>query len=291
MRKDYYSGLPYSDELYHYGVKGQKWGVRRYQYKDGTRTPEGKIHYGYANVTDGSKSLRPVGGQTKGNVAVRAASRLGEGIARGVKSKLAEKMPFMLNDEELKRYRDRVELEASYQNARANKRGAKQRNRTDSFLAEIAKNTVKDSVRTATSKATNAFMDRLLETEDERENRRQRRETADTIFDIRNEIAEDSKQARADRAHIIAIDADNERFRQKILVAKSNRAAEASKASPDSKVLATYDKLIKDYGEEINRNDRAKKVLKDRINAANDSIKTRKDALNSLGANKGDGNK
>lgn len=32
--------------LCHHGVKGQKWGVRRYQYEDGTLTPEGKIHYG-----------------------------------------------------------------------------------------------------------------------------------------------------------------------------------------------------------------------------------------------------
>lgn len=33
-------------ELRHYGVKGQKWGVRRYQYADGTLTPAGKKRYG-----------------------------------------------------------------------------------------------------------------------------------------------------------------------------------------------------------------------------------------------------
>lgn len=38
-------------ELYHHGVKGQKWGKRRYQNPNGSLTPEGYIHYGYAKKT------------------------------------------------------------------------------------------------------------------------------------------------------------------------------------------------------------------------------------------------
>lgn len=34
-----------TDVLYHHGVKGQKWGVRKYQYADGSLTPAGKKRY------------------------------------------------------------------------------------------------------------------------------------------------------------------------------------------------------------------------------------------------------
>lgn len=52
---------PHPNELWHHGTKGQKWGKRRWQNKDGSLTPEGYIHYGY--------------GRKKGDVGSDYASR------------------------------------------------------------------------------------------------------------------------------------------------------------------------------------------------------------------------
>ena len=45
MMAEYIIKMSNGDELYHHGIIGQKWGIRRYQNKDGTLTAEGKKRY------------------------------------------------------------------------------------------------------------------------------------------------------------------------------------------------------------------------------------------------------
>lgn len=42
--------------FYHYGTHGMKWGVRRYQNKNGSLTPERKKRYGYSDLSRKSDS-------------------------------------------------------------------------------------------------------------------------------------------------------------------------------------------------------------------------------------------
>lgn len=41
-----------ADEIKHWGIFGQKWGIRRFQNKDGSLTPEGRQRYGVGPSRD-----------------------------------------------------------------------------------------------------------------------------------------------------------------------------------------------------------------------------------------------
>ena len=80
MEKEY---VLINGELQHAGIKGMKWGIRRFQNPDGTLTAEGKKRYG-----DGS-SEKKSSGTTRKRTSVKSMSD--EELNRRIKRLEAEK--------------------------------------------------------------------------------------------------------------------------------------------------------------------------------------------------------
>lgn len=93
-------------ELCHHGIKGQKWGVQRYQNADGTLTEEGKKRYS-ANV-----SAQSVEKALKESEKMASKAQTFTQETRG--SKAIRKNYSNLSNEELQKRVTRLNLERSY---------------------------------------------------------------------------------------------------------------------------------------------------------------------------------
>lgn len=103
----YYVGdIPYGqNELYHHGIKGMKWGVRRYQNPDGSLTIAGKARY---NVG------RAVGNVGKAISSAYTAHRSKVAERRQKKEEAKPKKASELTDQELRQAIDRMRNEKAY---------------------------------------------------------------------------------------------------------------------------------------------------------------------------------
>lgn len=109
-----------TDELYHHGIKGMKWGIRRFQRKDGSLTPAGKNRY---NDADDNKSRVP----SEDHKQAQA---------------LKKKKLYEMSNKELEALTRRMQLEKQYKDL--NRQSvSKGRQIVTSVLTEIGKETFK----------------------------------------------------------------------------------------------------------------------------------------------------
>lgn len=89
-------------ELMHYGIKGQKWGIRRFQNEDRTLTEEGKLRYNRSS-SNGSKT---------GKIESRKVKGKDPNDRKNWKKKDVSE----LSDDELRRRNNRLQAEQNYKN-------------------------------------------------------------------------------------------------------------------------------------------------------------------------------
>lgn len=115
------------NELFHHGIKGQKWGMRRYQNLDGSLTEDGRQRYGVKSVSDikpnseteklyksdiaastsAQKDILQAGKDTTAILAERMTPKKG--------SKRFNKKDYSkMSDEELRKKVNRLSLERQY---------------------------------------------------------------------------------------------------------------------------------------------------------------------------------
>ena len=122
-----------SNYIKHHGVKGMKWGVRRFQNADGSLTPKGKQRYGDKDNfekqyrEDVKKSMNNAKSNiSKARGAVEKANDFNDKVAKKVSEEQIRKDVSKMSDQELKKIVNRLNMEERYKqvmNSRAAEEG------------------------------------------------------------------------------------------------------------------------------------------------------------------------
>lgn len=133
-----------TDELYHWGIKGMRWGVRRYQNKDGSLTPAGKKRRAKLEG-----ELEKLGGSSK-----KGSGDSDAAAAQPVKKKTAGNM----SDDELARAITRARMEDEYRRLRPEP----QKPEKNAFAKQMLNDVIKPAAINSGRKLAQEAMDGLI---------------------------------------------------------------------------------------------------------------------------------
>lgn len=148
--------------LSHHGIKGQKWGVRRYENEDGTLTPAGKARYAdYDQSLSRRKQKKVSKLQSKEREALESATKLGDKAERyKQKGKLDKARKYELKATEYEADADRYNQKIQNMRKRVEKWTQSKARISDIGKATVARG--KEAAKNQLQKA-NAAIDRYIE--------------------------------------------------------------------------------------------------------------------------------
>jgi hypothetical protein len=122
--------------LEHHGIKGQKWGVRRYQNEDGSLTNAGQKRY--MKETQKKNII--------GTYAKKAFNKVKDKTGDFIDDRLDRLMPSRMSDQELREKINRLSMEKQYRQLLAEEKRARQKPKKEHTVlkkvAETAGNTL-----------------------------------------------------------------------------------------------------------------------------------------------------
>lgn len=149
------------DELYHHGVRGMKWGIRRYQNKDGSLTNAGKKHrVALEGKSSKSGSSKPSSGSAKSRGIGKAKTAPKKPEVEAPKKKTLAEM----TDDEVRQATTRMQLEKQYHEAARGLAAAnpKQVSKGQKFMNSVLNDVIAPAAKESGRKWMTNFMEDKL---------------------------------------------------------------------------------------------------------------------------------